>query len=58
MISFIIGIFLLLAGILLAARIINSGIECEDKTTVVLIVFTMLYSYLLIALGLRNILNI
>lgn len=58
MISLIIGIGLVLVGVMLAARIINTGIEYEDRTTLVFIILTLTYSYLLIALGLKNILNI
>ena len=58
MISFIIGIGLVLVGVILAARIINTGIECEDRTTLVFVILTLTYSYLLIALGLKSIFNI
>ena len=58
MTSFIIGIGLVFVGIMLAARIINTGIEYEDRTTLVFVILTLIYSYLLIALGLKNILNI
>lgn len=58
MISLIIGIGLVFIGVMLAARIINTGVEYEDKTTLVFIILTLIYSYLLIALGLKSILNI
>ena len=58
MTSFIIGIGLVFVGIMLAARIINTGIEYEDRTTLVFVILTLIYSYLLIALGLKSIFNI
>ena len=58
MTSLIIGIGLVFVGIMLAARIINTGIECEDRTTLVFVILTLIYSYLLVALGLKSIFNI
>jgi hypothetical protein len=58
MISFIIGIGLVFVGVILTARIINTGIECEDRTTLVFVILTLIYSYLLVALGLKSIFNI
>ena len=58
MISFIIGIGLVFIGVMLAARIINTGIKCEDRTTLVFVILTLIYSYLLVALGLKSIFNI
>ena len=58
MTSLIIGIGLVFVGVMLAARIINTGIEYEDRTTLVFVILTLTYSYLLIALGLKSIFNI
>ena len=58
MTSLIIGIGLVFVGVMLAARIINTGIECEDRTTLVFVILTLIYSYLLVALGLKSIFNI
>ena len=60
MISFAVGTILLFTGIMLSARIINTNARCEDRdaASIIFMVLTLLYSYLLIALGIQNILNL